>query len=134
MVGTAPATRRTAQKEAVWRALEGSPGFVSAQDLHQKLVSQGDSVGLATVYRQLAALAAEGRADTIPDAGGVLYRVCAPGGHHHHLVCESCGKAIEIQPPLEDWIREVARDSGYTITRHVLEVFGTCPDCARRPS
>ena len=84
------------------------------------------------MYRQLASLAAEGRADTIPDAGGVLYRVCAPGGHHHHLVCESCGKAIEIHPPLEDWIRQVAQDSGYTITRHVLEVFGVCPDCAAR--
>ncbi len=132
MAGSAPATRRTAQKEAVWRALEGSPGFVSAQELHQKLVGEGASVGLATVYRQLASLAAEGRADTIPDAGGVLYRVCAPGGHHHHLVCESCGKAVEIQPPLEDWIRQVAQDSGYLITRHVLEVFGTCPECASR--
>lgn len=130
MVGTAPVTRRTAQKDAVWQALESSPGFVSAQDLHQQLVAAGASVGLATVYRQLAALAAEGRADTIPDAGGLLYRVCAPGGHHHHLVCESCGKAVEIQPPLEDWIRKVARDSGYTVSRHVLEVFGTCPECA----
>lgn len=132
MVGSAPATRRTVQKDAVWRALEGSPGFVSAQELHQKLVAEGASVGLATVYRQLASLAAEGKADTIPDAGGVLYRVCAPGEHHHHLVCESCGRAVEIQPPLEDWIRRVAEDSGYRITRHVLEVFGVCPECAAR--
>ena len=122
MVGSAPATRRTAQKDAVWQALESAPGFVSAQDLHQQLVAGGASVALAT----------EGRADTIPDAGGVLYRVCAPGGHHHHLVCESCGKAIEIEPPLEEWIRQVAADSGYSVTRHVLEIFGTCPDCAGR--
>lgn len=123
-------SRRTAQKEAVERALEQSPGFVSAQELHQRLAAQGTPVGVATVYRRLGALAEAGRADTVPVNGGQLYRACEPGAHHHHLICENCGKAVEIEPPSEGWIRTVARAHGYTVSRHVLELFGRCPDCA----
>ncbi len=123
-------TRHTFQKDVIRRALGEATGFISAQQLHQRLDAEGTPVGLATVYRQLNVLAESGQADTIPIAGGQLYRACAPGAHHHHLVCENCGKAVEIDPPSEQWIRAAAQQNGYTITRHVLEVFGLCSDCA----
>ncbi len=129
-----PDTRRTAQKEAIRQALDGSPGFVSAQQVHRLLQDAGTPVGLATVYRQLNALASSGDADTITGPGGQLFRTCtAPGSHHHHLVCEKCGKA-EVLEPNENWIRAAAREHGYTVTRHVLEVFGLCRDCAASQS
>lgn len=53
--------RNTAQKDAVRRALASAEGFVSAQDLHRRLDGEGSRVALATVYRQLNALADEGR-------------------------------------------------------------------------
>jgi Fur family ferric uptake transcriptional regulator len=118
------------QKEAVRRALAQTSGFISAQDLHQQLSLSGTRIGLATVYRQLGALAAAGEADTIPIVGGQLYRACEPGSHHHHLICENCGNAVEIDLPSEEWIRAAANKYGYTVTRHVMEVFGLCPDCA----
>ena len=49
--------RNTKQREEVWRALERNPGFVSAQELHQALRELGSTIGLATVYRTLNALA-----------------------------------------------------------------------------
>ncbi|MEZ3161333.1 Fur family transcriptional regulator [Microbacterium sp. BWT-B31] len=121
--------RSTVQKEAITAALAQSPGFVSAQDLHQRLNDEGNPVGLATVYRRLNALVEAGGADTIPVPGGQLFRACRPGGHHH-LVCEDCGKAVEIDPPSEDWLLTAAQRNGYTITRHLLEAFGRCSDCA----
>ena len=87
-------------------------------------------VGLATVYRQLNALVDAGRADTVAAASGQLFGACEPGeGHHHHLVCESCGSAVELDPPDEEWIAAAAQRSGFTVTRHVLEVFGRCAKC-----
>ena len=122
--------RRTVQKEAVRRALVQSPGFVSATALHRRLQQQGSRVGLATVYRQLTVLAETGLADTVTAPEGQLYRACAPThGHHHHLICEDCGRAVEIAPPSEEWIEEAARRHGYTLTRHVVEVFGRCAEC-----
>ncbi|GAA2181435.1 transcriptional repressor [Brooklawnia cerclae] len=123
-------TRATAQKEAIRRALQAAPGFVSAQQLHQLMSEEGTPVGLATVYRQLNTLAANGQADTISVASGQLFRACKPGAHHHHLVCENCGKAVEVGPPDEDWYQAVAHEHGFTVTHHVLEIFGLCPSCS----
>lgn len=81
------------------------------------------------MYRQLNALAESGHADTVPGPSGLLFRACAPDAHHHHLVCENCGYAVEINPPEEAWIRQTAARHGFTVTHHVLEVFGRCADC-----
>lgn len=122
--------RRTIQKQVIRRALQEAPGFVSAQDLHRGLELAGTPVGLATVYRQLNALAESGQADTVPTPSGTAYRACGADSHHHHLICEVCGRAVELDPPDEEWIRATASRHGYTVTRHVLEIFGRCPECA----
>lgn len=122
--------RSTTQKAAVARALDEAVGFISAQQLHRRLSDEGTPIGLATVYRQLNALAESGLADTIPVPGGQLFRACEPGAHHHHLVCETCGKAVEIDPPSEEWIRNTATQHGFTVSHHIVEVFGRCADCA----
>jgi Fur family ferric uptake transcriptional regulator len=121
--------RNTKQREEVWQALERSPGFVSAQELHQNLRGLGSSIGLATVYRTLNALAEEGTADALSLEGENLYRACSPG-HHHHLICRVCGKASEIEAgAVESWAKSVANEHGYTDAQHVVDIFGTCPDC-----
>ena len=56
--------RQTRQKDAIRDALNGCDEFISAQELHRKLEDRGEHIGLATVYRQLNALAEAGRADT----------------------------------------------------------------------
>lgn len=129
MSDTIPERRQTVQKEAVRHALEEATGFISAGQLHQRINDEGMPIGLATVYRQLNALAESGHADTIPVPSGQLFRACNGGAHHHHLVCENCGRAVEIDPPDEAWIRQSAARHGFTVTRHTLEVFGRCADC-----
>jgi len=109
--------------------LKANDEFISAQDLHRKLEDEGVKVGLATVYRQLNALAEVGEADTVRLEGQQLFRLCGDDGHHHHLVCTNCGKTVEIESPSETWLRGISEKYGFTIERHTLEVFGLCPDC-----
>jgi len=105
---------------------------VSAQALHAQMRDAGSAVGLATVYRALADLAAEGDADSLQQEGESLFRACTPGSHHHHLICRSCGKTVEISAdPVEQWAREVATANGFTQPEHVVDVFGYCADCSR---
>ena len=121
--------RNTRQKDAIRSALSRSDEFVSAQELHRKLEDEGAKVGLATVYRQLNAMADAGEADTVRLDGQQLFRLCGEDGHHHHLVCRKCGRTVEIDPPSETWLRSVADRHGFTVENHTLEVFGLCPDC-----
>lgn len=123
--------RNTWQREAVRGALGTSEGFVSAQALHSALRDSGSSIGLATVYRALADLAAEGEADSLQQEGESLFRACTPGSHHHHLICRNCGLTVEIEADaVEQWARSVATQHGFTQPNHVVDVFGLCRDCS----
>jgi Fur family ferric uptake transcriptional regulator len=124
--------RNTWQREAVREALGEGEGFVSAQSLHAALEGTGSTVGLATVYRALADLVIEGEADSLQQEGESLYRACTPGTHHHHLICRSCGTTVEIAADeVESWAQNVAAQHGFTQPRHVVDVFGYCPNCSR---
>jgi Fur family ferric uptake transcriptional regulator len=121
--------RNTKQREEVWQALEQRPDFVSAQELHQSLREKGSTIGLATVYRTLNALAEEGSADALSLEGENLYRACSPG-HHHHLICRACGQTTEIEASaVEAWAKQVATEHGFTDPQHIVDIFGTCRSC-----
>ena len=128
MATAPPVTRHSAQKDAIRKALNASTGFLSANQVHRLLQDAGTPVGLATVYRQLGALAQVGAVDTVTGPEGQLFRSCRTDNHHHHLICERCGRAEDLEVS-EDWIRAAAAGHGFTVTRHVLEVFGLCADC-----
>ncbi|WP_347354478.1 transcriptional repressor [Intrasporangium sp.] len=125
-------TRRpTRQQQAVADMLGQAGGFASAQAVHTRLREAGEAVGLATVYRTLQALAEAGEVDVLrTDEGEAVYRACEPG-HHHHLVCRSCGRTVEVEgPAVERWTDRVAAEHGFTEVTHTLEIFGTCRTCA----
>ncbi len=124
--------RNTWQRDAVREALAETPGFVSAQQLHQRIADGPQPIGLATVYRALNDLAGAEEADSLqsPD-GEVLYRACATHGHHHHLICRSCGLTVEIAAnEVEAWANRVAVEHGFTQAAHVVDIFGLCAACS----
>ncbi|GAA3755510.1 Fur family ferric uptake transcriptional regulator [Spinactinospora alkalitolerans] len=120
------------RRETVRQALNESSGFRSAQDLYADLRAEGSKIGLTTVYRALQALSDAGEIDVLrTDDGEAVYRACVTGSHHHHLVCRSCGKAVEIEgPTVEKWAEAMASQHGFVELTHTVEVFGTCADCA----
>ncbi len=126
---TSPAPRSTRQRAAIVAALEAADGFKSAQDIHADLRRSGGSVGLTTVYRALQSLADAGEIDALrKDDGETVYRQCSSAVHHHHLVCRVCGRTVEVEgPEVEQWADRVARQHGFTVISHQVEVFGTCP-------
>ena len=126
-----PAVRATRQKAAIDAVLDEVEAFVTAQELHALLQGRGERVGLATVYRCLQTLTDAGQVDTLRTTDGEnAYRRCS-SGHHHHLVCRTCGRAVEVEGPgVERWADKVAAAHGFTDISHTLEIFGTCATCA----
>lgn len=124
------ATRPTRQRRAITAALNASDDFRSAQEIHDLLRRGGEKIGLATVYRALQALAESGDVDVVKThSGEAVYRQCSPS-HHHHLVCRSCGRTVEVKgPAVERWADAIAADHGYHEVSHTIELFGTCGAC-----
>lgn len=128
-------TRTTRQFRSVADELDRTEDFRSAQDIHAAMRARGDKIGLATIYRALQSLVEAGQADTLKSPSGeAIYRGCTED-HHHHLVCRSCGRTVEVSgPAVERWAQRTAEAHGYTDVNHTVELFGTCADCAARSS
>jgi Fur family ferric uptake transcriptional regulator len=119
--------KRTEQRKAILEALRGSATPQTAQELHERL----PEVGLATVYRNLQRLAAEGEAESVlRESGERAFLICI-NGHHHHLTCRNCGR-VEVLNDCRfgDWAREVGAAHGFQDVDHRAELVGICGDCA----
>jgi Fur family ferric uptake transcriptional regulator len=123
-------TRSAPRRDAIRLLFTDLDGFHSAQDVYARLRAAGARVGLSTVYRAVQSLADDGELDSIrTDSGEALYRRCS-SQHHHHLVCRSCGRTVEVAgPAVERWADEVAGEHGFADVSHTLEIFGTCAAC-----
>ncbi|MFD7654066.1 Fur family transcriptional regulator [Actinosynnema sp. NPDC059797] len=125
-----PGLRSTKQRTAVSKLLDSLGEFRSAQELHEELRKRGQGIGLTTVYRTLQSLADAGEVDVLrTDSGEAIYRRCS-AHHHHHLVCRSCGRTVEVEgPAVEKWADRVAAENGFVEVSHTVEIFGTCRAC-----
>ncbi|MDR2347027.1 MAG: transcriptional repressor [Bifidobacteriaceae bacterium] len=124
--------RNTRARGLVLAALDRAGAFRSAQALHLELAAAGQRVSLATVYRNLQALALDGEVDQVRVEGAeALYRICGQRGHHHHVVCRVCGSSAPAAgPDFEAWADQVAKAAGFTQVTHSLEITGLCPACS----
>jgi len=128
---TGAVSRSTRQQTAIRNYLAQTPDFHTAQQIHDQLAAQGQSVSLPTVYRVLTRLAEAGEIDQLQLAEGqAAYRRCQTREHHHHLVCRRCRTAVEISgEDLERWAAATGQRYGFTEVDHQIELFGLCRDC-----
>lgn len=109
----------------------GSGGHFTAADLLSRARLRQAKVGRATVFRALellTSLRVVERLD-LPNRSHA-YVLCDPAEHHHHLVCSSCGRGVDVADgELARLVEEIGRRNGYRIETHRLELFGTCPSC-----
>jgi Fur family transcriptional regulator, ferric uptake regulator len=112
--------------------LERQDCCLSAQETHDRIRAQGAKVGIASVYRVLDLLAAQGLLTRVDLGDGVArYEAARPSGHHHHhLVCGDCGKVEAFEDDeLERELSLVAQRLGYAMEAHDVVLRGACDDC-----
>ena len=124
--------RNGGARRAVIELLAGQNCCLTAQEIFDELRASGRRVGIASVYRILELLTAEGVVQRI-DLGSGTSRyepVLARRDHHHHLVCDSCGKVEAFEDP-RSRTRSTASSSrsGYAVAAHDVVLHGACGDC-----
>lgn len=106
---------------------------LSAEDIYRVLLESGDDIGLATVYRVLTQFEDAGLVVRHNFEGDQAVFELDHGTHHDHLVCVKCGRVEEfVDNVIEKRQEEIARNAGYSITDHSLNIYGICAKCQKK--
>ena len=132
--------RCTDQRRRVLDVLRSSHDHPTAEDIYTRLRSRGERVCIGTIYRTVELLEKIGLVRKINLGDRNRYELVKSRSdmkHHYHLVCEKCGKIMDISrdilaahaKSLEELVTEIGEVSGFQISGHQFRIFGTCRNC-----
>lgn len=125
--------RYTRQRQAVWDDLRSSNEHRDAEDIYLALKNNDLKVSRATVYRTIDVLVKNDMVRKLELGDGrSRYEHKMETCHHDHLICIRCGRIEEfVDEQIEKLQREIARQRGYRIIRHIHQLFGICSQCKK---
>lgn len=126
----------TAPRKMIAACVDGLEGAFTVEQLSSALrdVDVSDSA-TATVYRAVAAMEASGYIERVGERdGSALFARCRHEDHHHHIICEVCGRTASARCPLDAVFLTSIHQEGFTVTRHEVTIYGRCSACASPPS
>ncbi|MGP1506743.1 MAG: Fur family transcriptional regulator [Campylobacter sp.] len=125
----------TFQREALLRTLYNANEHFTPENLYNEIKKQypGINIGIATVYRSLNLLEDAGIATSISfGIQGKKYEL-AIKPHHDHIICKKCGKIAEFEDQsIEKKQLTIAKENGFSLTGHVMQLYGICSDCENK--
>ena len=122
--------RLTVQRFAIAKTFFEAEGHLNADELCAAVRVEHSAIGQATVYRTLKLLEEVGLASS-SNFGSSSARFEVNDGHHHdHIVCTKCETIVEFfNEEIEDLQERIAREHGFLLTSHSMELFGLCKNC-----
>ncbi len=122
----------TAQRLAVLRAVSGRP-HGRADAVAEDVRAEIGAISRQAVYDALGILAEKGIIRRIQPAGSPALYEDRVGDNHHHVICRTCGKTVDVDCAIgETPCLTAADDSGYRIDEAEVIYWGTCPDCLQK--
>ena len=126
--------RMTRQRQLIAEVMLETNGHVNIDELYQAVRQRDPKVGYATIYRTLKLLTECGLTSNAHFGdGGARFESMLHRHHHDHLICTACGTIIEFEnDDIEELQERVAREHGFEIREHKMEIYGLCRDCRPR--
>ncbi|MFC1536756.1 Fur family transcriptional regulator [Pseudomonadota bacterium] len=126
--------RLTAQRQSILDLINSSNNHWDADEVARALSDAGHSIGIATVYRGLAALESQGLIESIQLSDKKRFER-ADKAHHDHMICTECGVIKEFSHQTIEALQQAeAEKNGFRLTGHQLVMFGYCSSCAEEIS
>ncbi len=127
---------RTRNREALLTYLQSREGeHVTVNEIHDHFRQAGSSMGVATIYRQLDQLVAEGQMRKyMIDSGSAACFEYIGAAHGHarfiHCKCEKCGRILHVdRSEIEEMARTLEAHSGFRMDNVQTVLYGICGDC-----
>jgi len=122
--------RLTPQRMMVLSAIENSDNHISAEEIYAQVVAKYSHVNISTVYRTLELLKRLGLVTETDLGGGRVRYHPTDKGHHHHLVCQECGKIIDLDESVLSSLKSaLLREYKFSADLRHLAIFGRCANC-----
>jgi Fe2+ or Zn2+ uptake regulation protein len=122
----------TPQRQCIFRVLHENPSHPSAESVYAEVSHQMPTISLRTVYQTLNDLASMGELVQL-DLGTGSARFDANLDGHQHLVCDRCGKVVDVHVDTSGLSLPSTRRQGFTIDTTQIVFRGTCAECADLP-
>jgi len=123
--------KSTTQRDEIVNAFFNLKEHVSIEELHHKVQKKNPKIGYTTVYRTLKLLTESGLAHERQFGDGqARYEPVTTEEHHDHLICLKCGAIMEFEnKKIEKLQDDVAKQHGFEVKNHKLELYGYCKKC-----
>jgi Fe2+ or Zn2+ uptake regulation protein len=122
--------RVTSPRRVVADLIANHGGHFTTSELEAVARARRLDISRATLFRALDLLIELGVIERVDLPSGEHAYVACAGTHHHHVICSRCGRTTEVADHgLADAVAAMARESGYRIDMHRLELFGLCRHC-----
>lgn len=122
--------RNTRQRAAILDAISRAGRPLLPREVLQSAQRALPGLGIATVYRNLKALLAEGQLKVVDLPGENPRFEVAGGQHHHHFQCTRCQRVFDVDACPGD-LSGLA-PPGFAVEHHDLTLYGRCKDCVPR--
>ena len=127
--------RLTPQRLMILSAIEDSRDHISAEEIYSQVAAKYPHVNISTVYRTLELLKRLGMVYEINLGEGRIRYHSERSGHHHHLICQNCGAAVDIDESTLASLRDtLLRDYNFRAELRHVAIFGLCEDCRQKGS
>lgn len=124
--------RLTDQRKALIKYLITSHAHPTVEEIYNDLQDEAGSMSLATIYNNLRVLVDAGIVYEMKFTD-VSSRFDFIRHKHYHIICTNCGKVADFEVPDVSGIKQQAREqTGYVVNEVKLELYGICPECARK--
>jgi Fur family transcriptional regulator, ferric uptake regulator len=122
--------RATRQRDAIKSAIENARRPLSPREVLDEARAIVRALGIATVYRNLKLLVAEGAVQVITLPGESPRFEMREAAHHHHFQCTTCRRVYDV-PGCPGSLHGLA-PRGFIVEHHDVTLYGRCSDCGRR--
>ena len=125
--------RLTPQRLLIMKAIYHANNHISAEEIYKQLNSKYPYANISTVYRTLELLSKLHLVTESKMEDGRLRYHAAVKGHHHHLLCQSCGKVIKLdESALKPLLASLSSEYGFTADIRHLVIYGECHECSQK--
>ncbi len=121
--------KSTKKRSSLINCLRHTDAPLTVEEIHD-LLKKEVNINLSTIYRALNALISANIVTRHQLSDGNSAFQLKNEQHQHIISCKVCGKISSVDIcPVEDFIDDISKETGYEITDHNLEFIGVCPNC-----